>query len=120
MFEQMRMDAICALIDKLEEGYTGDYYDLHDEVFNTDYYVESEYVAKDILGDYAFEAIGKVCDYEKSIFGTITTDLSCAASVANMLYYIIGEEVMTEIDNYYDDVDEETRKELIKKLKNLK
>ena len=33
MFEQMRMDAICALIDELEEGYTGDYYDLHDEGF---------------------------------------------------------------------------------------
>lgn len=120
MFEQMRIDAICALIDELEEGYTGDYYDLHDEVFNTDYYVESEYVAKDILGNYAFEAIGKICEYEKFIFGTITTDLSCAVDVTNMLYYIIGEEVMTEIDNYYDDVDEKIRKELIEKLENLK
>ena len=97
MFNEIREDAINALIDCLADGYEGDYDELHNEVFNSDYYVRSDNTAKMILDDEAFDAIGKVQDYETSMFGSVTTDLSCPSDVINMLYYIIGEEIMTDI-----------------------
>ena len=35
---EMREQAREAIIEALEDGYSGYYWDLHDEVFNTDYY----------------------------------------------------------------------------------
>lgn len=120
MFNEIREDAINALIDCLEDGYEGDYDELHNEVFNSDYYVRSDNTAKMILGDEAFDAIGKVQDYETSVFGSVTTDLSCSSDVVNMLYYIIGEEIMTDIyDYYYGHVDEEMRSEMLETLKEM-
>jgi hypothetical protein len=120
MFNEIREDAINALIDCLEDGYEGDYNNLHDEVFNSDYYVYANYIAKMILGDEVFEAIGKVQDYEIDRFGTVTTDLSCPSDVINALYYIIGEEIMTDIyDYYYGNVDEEMRQEMLETLKEM-
>lgn len=120
MFDEIREDAINALIDYLEDGYEGDYDELHNNVFNSDYYVRSNGRAKMILGDEAFDAIGKVQEYEKNTFGTVTTDLSCPSDVINMLYYIIGEEIMTDIyDYYYGHVDEEMRLEMLETLKEM-
>ena len=120
LFNEIRNDAINALIDCLADGYEGDYDDLHNEVFNSDYYVRSDNTAKMILDDEAFDAIGKVQDYEMSTFGSVTTDLSCPSDVINMLYYIIGEEIMTDIyDYYYGQVDEEMRLEMLETLKEM-
>lgn len=120
MFNEIREDAINALIECLENGYEGDYDDLHNEVFNSDYYVVSDYVAKVVLGDEAFDAIGKVLDYETDVFGVVTTDFSSPFSVVNMLYYIIGEEIMSDIYNdYYGQVDEEMRSEMLEALKKM-
>ena len=92
----MKVDAVNAIIDCLENGYDGHYCDLHNEVFNIDYYVTGTAEAKNILGEgeNIFNAIGRIYTYEKDNFGEIYTDLSDPIKIVNMLFYIIGEEIM--------------------------
>ena len=122
----MKVDAVNAIIDCLESGYDGHYCDLHNEVFNMDYYVTGTTEAKNILGDDVFDAIGRIYTYEKDNFGEIYTDLSDPIKIVNMLFYIIGEEIMYNngefskiLDEHWDEcADKETNMELIKALKN--
>ena len=71
--------------------------ELHNEIFNTDYYIIGTYKAKKWLGDMAFDIIGFIKEYEEDNFGEVFTDLSDAEKVVNMYVYIIGEEI---INNY--------------------
>ena len=122
----MKVDAVNALIDCLECGYDGYYCDLHNEVFNKDYYVTGTAEAKNILGDDVFDAIGRIYTYEKDNFGEIYTDLSNPIKIVNMLFYIIGTEIMYNngefskiLDEHWNEyADEEINAELIKVLKN--
>jgi hypothetical protein len=73
-----------------------------------------------------FEAIELVQTYEKDMFGEVNTDLSNPENLINMLYYIIGDEVigeMNEIDEFNDnwdyEADEETNKVIIEKMKEM-
>ena len=126
MWYDMKVDAVNAIIDCLECGYDGYYCDLHNEVFNTDYYVTGTAEAKNILGDDVFDAIGRIYTYEKDNFGEIYTDLSNPIKIVNMLFYIIGTEIMYNngefskiLDEHWNEyADEETNMELIKALKN--
>jgi hypothetical protein len=94
----MRQDARERIIEYLKDGFDGYYYDLHNEVFNADYYIIGTYQAKEALKEYdVFEAIGKVQEYEKDNFGEIYTDLSDPEKLINMLFYIIGEEVFYDM-----------------------
>ena len=45
----MKVDAVNAIIDCLECGYDGYYCDLHNEVFNKDYYVTGTLISTIIL-----------------------------------------------------------------------
>ena len=126
MWYDMKVDAVNAIIDCLECEYDGYYCDLHNEVFNTDYYVTGTAEAKDILGEDVFDAIGRIYTYEDDVFGGVLTDLSDPVKIVNMLFYIIGEEIMYNNDEFnkiltehWDEhADEETNMELIKALKN--
>lgn len=104
---EMRIEAIEAVIDALESGYSGYYCDLHNEVFNTGYYIIGTEMAKDALREYdVFDAIELVQEYEKFNFGEIYTDLSNPEKLINMVYYIIGEEVISalnEMDAFWDN-----------------
>ena len=71
--------------------------ELHNEIFNTDYYIIGTYKAKKWLGDMAFDIIGFIKEYEEDNFGEVFTDLSDPEKVVNMYVYIIGEEI---INNY--------------------
>ena len=71
--------------------------ELHNEIFNTDYYIIGTYKAKKWLGDMAFNIIGFIKEYEEDNFGEVFTDLSDPEKVVNMYVYIIGEEI---INNY--------------------
>ena len=94
----MREEAKEAIIEALRDGYSGYYCDLHNEVFNTGYYIIGTYQAKEALEEYdVFDAIEKVQTYEKENFGNVYTDLSNPEKLINMLYYIIGEEVLNEM-----------------------
>ena len=89
------------------ESYNGCYCDLHDQVFNTDYYIIGTYEAEKALEQYgAFEAIRKIQEYENGNFGEVFTDLSNPEKVANMLYYIIGEEAIQELYEYSETFSE--------------
>jgi len=121
MREEARMD----IIEALKNGYSGYYCDLHHEVFNTDYYIIGVYEAKKALEEYGvFDAIERVQSYEKDNFGEVYTDLSDPEKLINMLYYIIGEEVLYEMmedvdafhDNWNNQADEETNAEILEAI----
>ena len=126
MWYDVKVDAVNAIIDCLECGYDGYYCDLFNEVFNMDYYVTGTTEAKNILGDDVFDAIGRIYTYEKDNFGEIYTDLSDPIKIVNMLFHIIGEEIMynngefSKIlgEHWNEYANEETNMELIKVLKN--
>lgn len=123
--EAMKEQAIADIIETLENGFDGYYCDLHNEVFNTDYYIVGTYQAKEALREYdVFEAIDMVQRYEKEQFGEIYTDLSNPERLINMVYYIIGDNIiggMFEIeefaDSWNDYADEETNEAIIKAMK---
>jgi hypothetical protein len=126
--EAMKREAIEAIIEALATDYDGYYCDLHNEVFNTDYYIIGTYEAKEALREYdVFDAIELVRDYEKDNFGEIYTDLSNPEKLINMVYYIIGEEVIADMsihigvfnDNWNDCADEETNEYIIEALKKM-
>ena len=70
--------------------------DLHDDIFNRDYYIIGHYQAKQWMGDSAFDMIGDVQEYERDNFGEVHTDLSSPESVCNMWVYIQGWEYIHE------------------------
>jgi len=121
----MREEARAAIIEALQDGYSGYYCDLHNEVFNTDYYIIGTYRAKEALKEYdVFEALEKVQTYEKNNFGEVDTDMSDPEKLINMLYYIIGEEVLYEMmdgiaewnDNWNNIADDETNAAILAEL----
>jgi hypothetical protein len=121
----MREEAREAIIEALKEGYSGYYHELHHEVFNTDYYIIGTYQAKKALEEYGlWDAIEKVQTYERETFDGVYTDLSDPVKLINMLYYIIGEEVLNEMmdgidaweNNWNNLADEETNGEILKAL----
>ena len=124
--QKIREDARAAIIEALENGYSGYYSDLHNEVFNTGYYIIGIYKAKEALREYdVIEALEKVWTYEKENFGEVYTDLSDPEKLVNMLYYIIGEEVLHEMmdgvevwnENWNNQADEETNAAILEAIK---
>lgn len=123
--EEMKREAIADIIETLENGYDGYYCDLHNEVFNTDYYIIGTFLAKEALKECdVFEAIELVQNYEKDNFGEIYTDLSDAEKLVNMLYYIIGDEIIGEMydieafnEGWNELADDETNGKIIEAMK---
>ena len=79
-----------ALLDMVKDG------DLHNEIFNTDYYIIGTYEAKQWLADQAFDIIGIIKEYEEDNFGEVTTELDNPEKVVNMYVYIVGEDLINE------------------------
>lgn len=91
IYKQARQD----IIERLQDGFNSCYADFHSEVFNSDYYIVGTHAAKKALEEFGvFDAIEKIQEYEQYNFGVINTDLGNPEKVVNMLYYIIGEEVL--------------------------
>ena len=87
-------------------------YDLHHEIFNTDYYIIGRYQAKQWLGSNAFDCIGDIQEYENNNFGEVTTDLSEPERVVNMWVYIIGEEILEDVvTDFLDSLEDELEAE---------
>ena len=121
----MRGEARERIIECLKNNYIGYYCDLHHEVFNTDYYIIGTHEAKEALEEYdVFEAIERVQTYEKENFGEVYTDLSDQEKLINMLFYIIGEEVLWEMlehsetlnENWDNLADEEINAKILEEL----
>lgn len=88
--------------------------DLHHEVFNTNYFYVYVSDAIESLEEYGtFEAIGEIVGYERCRFGEVSTDLSSPCDVANMLVYILGEEVVKsvqdELEEWHHELEEEVQ-----------
>lgn len=121
---EMREQAIADIMECLE-NYDGYYCDLHNEVFNTDWYIIGTYQAKEALKEYdVFDAIELVQEYEKDNFGEVFTDLSNPEKLINMVYYIIGEEIIAEMndipefaENWNDSADDETNAIILEAMK---
>ena len=120
-------DAKAAIIEALTDGeYSGYYCDLDDELFNTDYYYTYPGEAIKAFNKISvFDAIGVIVEYEKDNFGEVNTDFTDPCAVANMLYYIVGEEVLCDLFDgcelwdkvWNDEATEETNKALVQWLK---
>jgi len=99
--------------------------DLHHYLLNEDYFIIGYYKAEQWLKkDSVFNAIETIKEYEESNFGKVSTDLSNSESVANMLAYIIGEEILYNNDTYQlftrfnnEYLDEDKRDLLVSSLK---
>tara|TARA_R110000868_G_scaffold126602_1_gene333768 strand:- start:626 stop:1015 length:390 start_codon:yes stop_codon:yes gene_type:complete len=100
--------------------------DLHNKLFNEDYFIIGYYNAQVFLTnceDGIFGAIEIIKEYEQNNFGEVNTDFSSSEKVANMYAYIKGEELLSEIkaltgnwDNYLTD---ENIQEIKNELSNL-
>ena len=71
--------------------------DLHNEIFNTDYYIIGTYEAKQWLSDKVFDVIDYIKEYEQDNFGESYTDLGDPEKIVNMYVYILGEEILYEV-----------------------
>ena len=101
--------------------------DLHHYLLNEDYFIIGYYQAEQWLkkdNGSVFEAIETIKDYEQSNFGQVSTDLSNSENVANMLAYILGEQILYNNDTYNlftrfhnEYLDEDKRDLLISSLK---
>ena len=111
-------------IDYLKDNQNIETYgcDLHNEIFNTSYFCNSEKDAKNYLESYGvFEAIKEVREYEKFNFGEVTTDLGDPFKLLNMLVYILGEEFLnnsnTLTNTYWNEyIPENEYKTIIEEL----
>ncbi len=97
IYEIILEDVCDKLTDKIGLDCFGS--DLHHYLCNQDYFIIGRYAASRFLGDNAFEAIEMVKNYEQLNFGQVTTDFSEPEFVVNMVYYIVGEYILSESDH---------------------
>jgi hypothetical protein len=76
-----------------------DIHELHNEIFNTDYYLIGYYNCEQWLKGHAFECIGIIKEYEQDNFGEVYTDLSNVEKVVNMYVYIVGEHLLWDMED---------------------
>ena len=77
--------------------------DLHHYLLNEDYFIIGYYQAEQWLkkdNGSVFEAIETIREYEQTNLGQVSTDLSSSENVANMLAYILGEQILFNNDTY--------------------
>ena len=97
---EIKQYAIDTIKDRMEydKNYLNqDITEIHNDLFNTDYYLIYYSKCIEWLGNNTFECIGIIKDYEELNFGEITTDFSNSEQVVNMYVYIVGEEILEEI-----------------------
>ena len=100
---ELKQDVKDYIIDQLSSdvGLDQNISDLHHYLLNEDYFIIGYYKAEQWLKkDSIFNAIDKIKEYEQDNFGQVSTDLSSSESVANMLAYILGEEILFNNETY--------------------
>ena len=97
---QLKKDVASYMISQLEDqvGLDNDVSDLHHYLLNEDYFIIGTYKAKQWLGSEVFDVIETIREYEQSNFGEVSTDFSDPEKVANMIAYILGEEILSDSD----------------------
>ena len=100
---ELKQDVKNYIIDQLTDNVGLDQHisELHHYLLNEDYFIIGYYKAEQWLKkDSIFNAIETIKEYEESNFGQVSTDLSSSECVANMLAYILGEEILFNNDTY--------------------
>ena len=100
---ELKQDVKNYIIDQLNDdvGLNEHISDLHHYLLNEDYFIIGYYKAEQWLKkDSIFNAIEIIKNYENDNFGQVSTDLSSSENVANMLAYILGEEILYNNDTY--------------------
>lgn len=117
-----KQELISTIIDAINDNRLEDkpVNELHQEVFNTDYFIIGRYEAEQWLINNGgiFNAIETIKEYEQDNFGVIGTDLSEPEKVCNMYVYILGEEIINELETIRNNWDEDFTPELLEELKN--
>jgi hypothetical protein len=101
--ELLKQDVKDYLIQQLQDdvGLDNDINDLHHYLINQDYFIIGYYQARKWLEkESVFEAIEKVKEYEELNFGEVSTDFSNEEQTANMLAYILADEILNENNTY--------------------
>ena len=123
----LKQDVKDYLIQQLQDdvGLDNDIDDLHHYLINEDYFIIGYYQARKWLEkDSVFKAIEKIKEYEQFNFGEITTDFSDEEKTANMLAYILADEILNENNTYQlfsrmsGSFDEDKRDLLVDSLEN--
>jgi len=122
-----RQQIIKQAITYFEDGCGVDVYgsDIHHEIYNTDYFIIGYKKAEDWLKEHygVFNALEKIKDYEEENFGEVITSLTYPESVVNALVYILGEEILNEIeilqDKWNEKITEEECQKIIEELKSM-
>ena len=125
--EELKQDVKNYIIQQLNDDVGLDQHisDLHHYLLNEDYFIIGYYQAEQWLKkDSIFNAIEIIKEYEESNFGQVSTDLSNSENVANMLAYILGEQILYNNDTYQlfnrfhnEYLDEDKRDLLVSSLK---
>ena len=96
--------------DMIANDETIDRDELHNRLYNDDYFIIGIYHANELLKEYdggdtryggVFGAIETVREYETEQFGEFNTEIA-PESIANMLAYIIGERALNDASTYAD------------------
>lgn len=123
----LKQDVKHYLIQQLQDdvGLDNDINDLHHYLINEDYFLIGYYNCRKWLEkESVFEAIEKIKEYEQSNFGEVTTDFSDEEKTANMLAYVLADEILNENKTYqllsrmYGLFDEDKRDLLVDSLEN--
>ena len=123
----LKQDVKDYLVQQLQDdvGLDNDINNLHHYLINEDYFIIGYYQARKWLEkESVFESIEKIKDYEKSNFGEVTTDFSDEEQTANMLAYVLADEILNENNTYQlfsrmsGNFDEDKRDLLVDSLEN--
>lgn len=100
-YESLRAEAREEIIEFLTDNSEFYLCDMHNEVFNSDFYTWNRNIAAETIADgntrQIFETIGRIIKYEKDEFGEVDTNFSDPCEVCNMLYFIIGEQEISKM-----------------------
>ena len=125
--ELLKQDVKDYLVQQLQDdvGLDNDINNLHHYLINQDYFLIGYYNCRKWLEkESVFEAIEKIKDYEQSNFGEVTTDFSDEEKTANMLAYVLADEILNENNTYQlfsrmlGNFDEDKRDLLVDSLEN--
>ena len=93
--EPMQQAVLDHALSNLDDlcGLDNDGAELHNALFNEDYFIIGHYQAQQFLGDQAFRAIEYVQQWEKDVLGEVSKEVT-DENIANMFAYIAGEEIL--------------------------
>ena len=110
MFTTAKSEIIDYINNSLNDFLNTDLDNLHNELFNSGYYVVGYYQASEKIKQWGldgFDVIEYVQNYERDNFGETNTDIN-SESMLNMFVYILGEEILYSLNIDFDgDLDSE-------------